>query len=221
MLALCAAACGSDGTYEGATLKLAVAAHSTEPEIAAPGTSSSGLGVERALLSVRELALGGCGDVAPIAATNRTLDLLADPADQLWFDTAVVEYCGLELSLGAQAGGPTELEGRALALRGTRADGTTVELSISAERELGLVAAQPFDAHQLLLGVDLGAWFESVDLEGATADDDGVVRVSETSNFAAHEQFATGLDRAVQLFSDANGNGRLDDDERTPLATTE
>jgi len=211
-LALALLLLGCAGTETGnpsATLELRLRGHSSKPEIASAGAGSA-LAIEQAQVTLDRLELVGCGDTGSVAASDLAVDLLADPADELLFDTSVLDYCGVRVGLSS------------VDITAVRSDGLPVELASTLAMELQLVTsppATPFDASSLILGFDLGVWFDTVDVHGAPAGTDGVVRLDATNNSALLTSFEARTPLALGLFLDDDADGQLDADELVPVAT--
>ncbi len=66
-------------------------------------------------------------------------------------------------------------------------------------------------ANQLLVVFNLDALFAGVDLDAATADSDGVVRINDSSNADLSAQIADNLDSVMEGGEDDDGDGEFDD----------
>jgi hypothetical protein len=213
LLALALLLLGCDGTETGnpsATLELRMRGHSSKPEVASAGAGSGALAIERAQVTLDRLELVGCGQTGSVAASDLAVDLLADPAYELLFDTSVIDYCGLRVGVSS------------VDITAARSDGLPVELASTLAMELELVTSPPgtpFDASRLILGFDLGVWFDTIDVHGAPAGTDGVVRLDAMSNTALLTSFEARTNLALGLFLDNDADGQLDADELVPVAT--
>ncbi len=65
--------------------------------------------------------------------------------------------------------------------------------------------------NQILVIFDLDALFAGVDLDGATADADGVVRINDSSNSDLAKQIASNLKSVMEAGEDHDDDGEFDD----------
>jgi hypothetical protein len=200
---------GPGGGTPGATLELRILSHSTEPDVTT-GAGTGSIAVKRAQASLSRLELVGCGDTGSIETSDLNVNLLGDPPFEVLFDTAVIDYCGVRVGL------------RSVDLTARGSDDVAIELvsALAADFELATSPpATPFDASRLVLGFDLGIWFDTVDVGGAAAGADGVVRLDAANNTALLASFEARTNLALGLFLDHDGDGQLDADELVPIAT--
>lgn len=192
-------------------LTLTVSGVTTEPDVAKIGEPRAGLGVSRAVLSTTSLRFEPCqADVDELLLGPRSYELLADPAPSERVTTAVQELCRLELEIGpAGASSPEGVPKRA-ALYVEAQNDSGDQLSFESDETSTLrFATDPgasFGREPLLLGIDFGVW---------------LANLAEQDADAASERLAAQLQDAAALYVDANGNGELDDAERTPLLTSQ
>ncbi len=66
--------------------------------------------------------------------------------------------------------------------------------------------------NQILVIVDLDALFAGVDLDAATADSDGIVRINDSSNPDLAKQIARNLKSVMEVGEDDDHDGKFDDD---------
>jgi hypothetical protein len=141
------------------------------------------------------------------------------------FESGVKEYCGVRLEIApAASGAPPELEGLAVHVFGTRSDGVPFE--IESTQTLTVVvestpAGTPFDARHVVLGLDLATWFDGADVHGATTNADGVAFVDHATNPDVLTAFEANTSLAVALYADPDHDGIVDEDEMTPIATSQ
>lgn len=176
--------------------------------------------LDRIALNVGSLSLLPCDAAAPaVTFAAGEYDLVQGDALEAM---GRLELCGLRLELiPANADGRELPMGVAMYLHGLRSDGSEFDVVSSSPRTLQLSAEQghAFGTQPLLLGFDLGHWFSGVDVHGVHTGADGVVHLDATLNPAPLTAFETQTSVAVGLYVDANGNGRLDAEERTPIAS--
>lgn len=152
---------------------------------------------------------------------------LLDPqpvAELTDLESPVPAYCRFEVRWEVMADppaapAPAELLGASILIKGNRGDGTPFVLRSDRNDELRLDAVNGQftidDAtNALFVGFDAKRLFAGVDLEGAIADGDGIIRIEPGSNDAQLADFDDNLDYASELFDDDDGDGRLDPDER-------
>ena len=153
------------------TVSLGLAAFSSAPESASFGMAQGGLLVVPCDPAREALEPSG-GDY----------DLLAAQTEEVEGD---LELCSLRLALEPSSSESPELPlGMAIYLHGVRADGSEFEvLSGSAQTlELDAAADAPFGSEPLVLGFDVGVWFQGVDVHGAHSGADGIARLDTTLN---------------------------------------
>lgn len=230
--ALAASGClGSESgspSFEG---ELAYDAYSSEPAVAALRAGEQGAVVTQVWLVLGdvtfvdnnhcgepETAHGhadglGAGDHAPKAAART----------RFWLP--IGEYCGLRLPLlraadddTLPAGAPDELRGHSIMLAGElpEQDGTPFAITSKLERTLSLVADHSSfelgpDSARVLLGFDVAAWLDGIDLAAAPRDADGRIAISEDSSPELLQRFEDNLAQGVDVFLDPDGKGSFED----------
>jgi hypothetical protein len=208
------------GNPPGGVVSLGLTAFSTAPDVAAVGTSAGGLSIDRVVLGVHQLVLVPCAAGATeLALDSGEYDLTdGNPAEVM----GPRELCGLRLLLApAQKAGRDLPAGVAMYLHGLRTDGSTFDMESTTARALSLnsPAGTSFGSEPLLLGFDVGRWFTSVDVHGAHAGADGIAHLDASLNPTLLAAIEDQTVASVRLYADSNGNGTLDDDERTPVAS--
>jgi hypothetical protein len=102
---------------------------------------------------------------------------------------------------------------------GQRKDGS--EFSLTSAQKLTLdfdpTTVTKLDARNLVLGVDLEAWFANADVNGAELTDD-VALIDADHNADALAAFEDATSSAFALYVDADGDGTLTSDELEPVA---
>ena len=91
-------------------------------------------------------------------------------------------------------------------------DGNSDELEFEVENETGFVL-DGGAANQMLILLNLDVLFTGVDLNTATADNDGVIRINESSNVDILETIASNLDHILDAGEDDDEDGDIDEDE--------
>jgi hypothetical protein len=94
----------------------------------------------------------------------------------------------------------------------------TVEYSNSDELEFEIENDSGFNleagvTNQILVMFDLDALFAGVDLNAATADNDGVVRINRSSNADQASAIDANLDQILDAGEDDDDDGDIDDHE--------
>ena len=188
---------------------------SSEPERidvdAEPGATS----VESVWLSVERLRFVRSDDCdtgveqeieAPAEFTTDAADPLPDPiAARLPADG----YCRVRMRLDAIddiGAAPDTLLDHALLVTGERQDGVPFQIRVEDDIDIDIRTATPIALDEantsLVVAIDLAVWLDGVDLDTATIDGDGVIRVDETSNTALADRIADQIDDAVDLLDD-------------------
>lgn len=183
--------------------------------------------VDTAWLAFRELKLrpaASCEDRAQVEVTGPlAVDLLGPiPPALRDLETPAGGYCRLELrwhKVSAPiAGAPTELEGVAVYVGGTRRDGK--RFIIRSERNDALELRARGGAFQiepsisgLIVGFDMQVWLAGVDLEGAVVGAGDVVRIERGQNEAQLTRFEQNVAASAKLFEDQDGDERLGENE--------
>lgn len=233
MLALLAAASLPSGCSSGTETgnpsfraELSYTAYSSQPlqvSVREPGTPAV---VDSAWLDLASAALvtaGTCGAPAPATETIPALgigDHAAGKHNATLFQLAAGSYCSFDLpfvladSNALSGDAPAELVGHSLLLEGTLADGSPFTISSAATPIVHLVAdAGSFEISKeqpnVLIAFDVAIWLSGLDWANATRAA-GAVRVSVTENPALLAQFEGNLALGVALYSDRDGDGKLD-----------
>lgn len=136
---------------------------------------------------------------------RRTLDVPASP------------YCRVVVPLEPQP--DPELGGSSIVIEGMTADGDPFVLRSGVDAELEVESrAAPFMlddvVDELVLSFDLARWFAGVDVSAAVVGGDGTIRIDDANNEALLDVFEENVEDALELYDDADGDGRRDDDER-------
>jgi hypothetical protein len=214
LLGLGVVACGGPSVADIAQQRvmLTVRGVASDPDVAAIGEPAAGLGVTRAWLRTRAVTFAACrADTEALTLAPRDYELLNDAAPSEEITTAVDELCGLHVEVGASGeAGDGSSKDTTLHVEGTDADGNafTLESDGTASLDFETDAEASFGEQPLLLGVDVSKWLADVPLTEDEAE-------------AASEQLLSRLKSAVALYVDRDGDGKLDDDEQTPIATSE
>jgi len=188
---------------------------------ALPYDANGGLEVEEAWVSIGWLELGPCSnDYGSIGEENWPANLLFDPPSRLDFGTGVLDYCAILLELRPSPSDSTPLEGLTAFVHGTRADGAPVVIETRSALDVN-VAGPSFNVSNVALGFDLATWLADVDVDAAELDAEGVARIDEAHNRELQSAFEAGLVRAPSVYQDYDRDGRVDEDELTPVATPE
>jgi hypothetical protein len=85
------------------------------------------------------------------------------------------------------------------------------ELEFEIEDEAGFQIDEGA-LNQMLIIIDLDALFADIDLSNAVADEDGVVRINDTSNSAIAAAIAQNFESFMECGEDEDGDGEFDDD---------
>ncbi|RLD20560.1 MAG: hypothetical protein DRI71_10240, partial [Bacteroidetes bacterium] len=84
------------------------------------------------------------------------------------------------------------------------------ELEFEIENEAGFFLDES-TLNQMLILIDLDAMFTGIDLNSATADVDGIVRINGTSNTDLATLIAQNLDSIMEGGEDDDDDGEFDD----------
>ncbi len=213
MLALSTGCSSGDDNYDEGGGELVITPLSRD-------ATSNGFTIDTAELSFGSISLDPCiSDAALLRTRNFSIDLLHEPAPSVGFVSSVTDFCGVTVEL-APATSPDlpELYGATARFQGTSADATAFTLTSAFDITLAFGSDKPLDAMNLVLGVDLDAWFKSVDLTNAEISDDGVL-VDADHNSDVLATFEQATSTAVALYDDANADGALTAAELVPVAT--
>lgn len=195
-------------------ITLTVQGITSAPELVAIGKPpEAGIGVSRALIRASAVSFEPCSDdIASLKLAPRGYELLHDPAPSETVTTAVREYCGLQLRISSTTENSADDVPEGATLYVEVKDDSGDELVLQTEETVTLAfrteAGESFGAEPLLLGIDVAAWLADVPLDEEERD-------------GASERLHQQLPAAAALYVDANGNGELDEDERTPLLESE
>jgi hypothetical protein len=188
--------------------------------------------VDAAWLAFRELKLrpaAACEDRTAIEVNGPlAVDLLGpipDPLRNLPADPG--GYCRVEFKWhkvsGVLPGAPAELNEVAVYVGGTRRDGRRFVIRSERNDTLELRGrGGSFSIEPTLVGLFVGfnmqLWLNGVDIDGAIAGPDNVVRIEKGRNEAQLEVFERNVATAAKLFKDRNGDGQLNSDESVDTA---
>ena len=229
--ALCALTSGcSSGTETGNPsfqAELSYTAYSSAPSVIGVREPGSRAVVDSAWLDLDTVALIGansCAQADPTALSVPALgigDHASGRHNATLFTLAAGQYCALDLPFvlappaELQNGVPAELERHSIMLAGALADGTrytllsatTPRVRLSADSGSFEISA---NSAQTLIAFDVAQWLANLDWTGATRID-GAIRISADDNPALLAQFESNLARGIELYRDADGDGKLDD----------
>jgi hypothetical protein len=183
-------------------------------------TTSNGFTIDTAELSFSSISLDPClSDAALLRTRNFAIDLFHAPAPSVGFISSVTDFCGLTVEL-APATSPDlpELYGATARFQGTTADATPFTLTSALVTTLSFGSDKPLDAMNLVLGVDLDAWFQHIDLTNVETSDAGLL-VDADHNPDVLATFEQATSTAAALYDDADGDGALTAGELVPVAT--
>jgi hypothetical protein len=219
----------SVGNPPGAEVKLAVvgtggveAASLNEAAIEVEG----GIVIKEAWISLTEIGLhaaGTCGmggespDVpGPIAAELVTGSIY--PEAPLWERPPDESYCAFRTRVSPLSDTisniPLELLGHSALIRGERGDGTPFEARVDVMDLILITGSNGPDFRLgtglvgLILAFDLGAWFDPGLMAAAQATN-GTILISPESNKEIEKDMRQRIPTSSRLFTDANGDGRL------------
>jgi hypothetical protein len=190
---------------------------------ALPDRPPLALDLDEARVSVRSLSLSDCEGVLGEEAVAGPLDLLAADGATLRAIRPERDTCGVILELAPlEASEPSELAGLTLRFSGARADGARFTVSSTLSRHIPLIsrAGASLDTRRLFAAFDLALWLDAADV-GSLPLVDGVVVIDASQNPDALAALDAATVRALAVYLDANQNGTLEVDERTPIATGE
>jgi hypothetical protein len=221
LIALGLAACDSTGVGNPGTVSLAVVADDTPAPDAGAGSEPMLLD---AIVVVEAIRLVHCDGGAatmmgPFAVNLVTGEVNPDRPRPV---PAGGEYCGLEAPLG-EAVRPASIAGRSVFFHGRRTDGTEFYLFASVEGTLRVRARSgkmtvPAGGASWLWGLRPRRWTsrDEIDtLPTVMQGDRNVVLINADRHPALFDAIRRRLGGLSALYDDANGNGLLDDDERT------
>jgi hypothetical protein len=220
----------SVGNPPGAEVKLAVVGTgSIDPPPSEKVQSidvGGGILVEEAWVSLTEIGLhaaGMCGvsDGSPDVPGTIAAELVTGsiyPEAPLWERPAGESYCAFRTRLSPLSAPidntPEALAGHAVLIRGTRGDGTPFEARIDLTDVILITGSKGPDFRLgtglvgLILAFDLGSWFSPGMLDAAQVTD-GSIAINAASNKEIEKSLRLRIPASSQLFTDANGDGRL------------
>lgn len=197
---------------ESSEVNISLFAVASAPDVAGIGNGSEegGLSVHRAFIATSSMTLVPCNeDAAEIKLKPGAYDLLAPPLVGETVNTAVNELCALKLALAplgsdAPEGAP---ENAATLIDAENESGEALELIGENPDTVVLEAVDgvSFGPLPLLLTFDVSIWLDGVSHEPDMTDEASEVMAAQTA-------------LAMTLYEDTNGDYRLDDDEKTPIA---
>jgi hypothetical protein len=205
------------------TGSLSYTGFSSEPERVGLRQVGTELTVRQAWLDLDEVTLlagGGCGlaDGASLTLPGIGVgDHAAGVHVVTRFEATSAAFCTLDLPFvraAAPSGGPDELAGNSVLLRGDLADGTAFSIASRQTPVVELEAGNGgfrLEAEQarILLAFDFAAWLAGLDFAAAERLD-GVISVDRERNVALLEAFEQRLSGGVSLHRDPDGDGTLE-----------
>lgn len=182
--------------------------------------TSSGFTLDTAELSFRSISLDPCiANAALLRTRDFSVDLFHDPAPSVGFISSVTDFCGVTVELApATSSDLPELYGASARFQGTTPDVTAFTLTSTVDATLSFKTDKALDAMNLVLGVDLDAWFKNLDATSAVTSDEGLL-IDAADNPDVLATFDQAASAAFGLYDDANGDGKLTDSELVPVAT--
>lgn len=225
-------ALGCTGTESGSPSfegELTYDAYSSEPAVAALREGDKGAvvtGVWLVLGDVTFVDNNHCAE--PETAPGHADALGADDhataaAARTRFWLPIGEYCGLRVPLlradedELPDSAPPELAEHSIVLLGElpEHDGAPFLIASTVERTFALEAEDSSfelgpDSARVLVGFDVAAWLDGVELDAQEPDDDGRVLVSEDAHPDLLERFEQNLADGVGAFLDPRGTGRFE-----------
>ena len=213
-------------SFEG---ELSYDAYSSEPARAALREGEQGAVIEQAWLVLGDVTFVDNNHCAEPARAEGHADGLGAgdhaPLDgaRTRFWLAIGQYCGLRLPFeragkrGLPKGAPPELSGHSIVLAGRLPEREDMPFLIASklERTVELLPASSFelgpDDARLLLGFDLGAWLEGVELDAIAPDEDGRVLITADTQPDLIERFEDNVAAGVGVYFDPDATGMIDD----------
>ena len=214
-------------SFEG---ELAYDAYSSEPARAALREGDQGAVVEQAWLVLGDVTFVDNNHCAePEQAEGHASGLGAGdhaPADgaRTRFWLPIGQYCGLRLPIERAGerdlpeGAPPELAEHSVVLAGRLPERDDLPFLIASrmQRTITLEADESSfelgpDSARVLLGFDVAAWLDGVELGAIEADDDGRVLISEDAHREQLERFEDNVAAGISVFYDPDGEGRFED----------
>ena len=195
-------------------------AHSSDPARAALGEPSGGALVEALWLNLGDAELELCAGAAITLPGIGVADHAGADAAMDAFLGEEGRYCRARLRFELTedgGGGPAELAGRSVLVRGRDAMDRPFEIALALERTVSVTFDAELDlgedAPSLLFGFDVARWVGDLDLASAEADADGVVRVNAESNARLQAAFEAALAGGVELYRDLDADGVAQPDD--------
>lgn len=236
-LTLLALAGAGTAHADDATVRISLAAYSSDPASVGFTSSASGIRIDAIWVSMTDIRFqptSACDapSVPLVTSGPITADLTQRPTSDVSAVLPSGRFCALDLSWrqssGRTQGAPGVLRGASVVVQGRRPDGLRFVLrtrlrSSPRLRALELRGFSLTGATHLILAADIAHWMSGLDL--STAETSGTdtrweVRIDETTNSELLERFQQNLDGGLSLFGDANADRILDEAERAhPLAT--
>ncbi len=206
------------GNPEADEHRLALVVWSTAPDVA-DVVPAGGASIERVALGLHSIDFIPCD---PTAASEPALGepAFAEPTAALdaptVFHLAPGTYCSVVVTLGPVGDEP------ALTVEGELANGTPFALVGEGTSHFTLEGAmESADANGVpgafLLALDVGLWFEGIDLASGTPQQDGVIRIDAATNAQLLTRVENQTAQAATVHADLDRDGALDADEQTPL----
>jgi hypothetical protein len=203
-------ACGGPSVAEVTQehVTLTVRAFASDPAVANVGKPDGGIGVARAYLSASAVSLIPCSGAEQIVLDPRGYELVNEPPYSELVTTAVDEFCGLRVDVDPVDESAAEDVPRGSSLYVAGEDAERKPLTLSSSSSFSLLfetdKSQSFGHEPLILGFDVSTWLAGLPLPEDMTD-------------ASTQLFEEQLYGSAALYADKNGNGSLDEDERTPL----
>jgi hypothetical protein len=227
LLAFAALGCAS-GTETGnpsLNASLSFSAHSSKPDAVAVREGAAPVLVSAVWLSLGPVALvegEDCSASSPrfeSAALGVGNHAAAQPG-HTDVSAEASSFCALELeftpSVELPQSAPTALSGRSIAVAGELADGAPFLLVSGFEGRVAVPAVDTSFALSeaqaaMLLGFDLAAWLEGIDLDAVPREDDGSIVIDAERTPELVALFDAALPVGLELYRDRDGDGRLDE----------
>ncbi len=212
VLALGIAACtGTETGNPGAGPSSELRFVATETPVSSDPTPT----VTEAYLGVRSVIAIACDTGSTSLAGPVAVSLISSTSAAV--SLSEVSCCGIAVELEPQdIGSEGATERASVLIRGTVEDGSPFVLSSSASHTLTLSPITPplvIDSEsRWLLTLDVGVWFDGLDLSGAQAGADGI-RIDSDSNPELLTDVEARLGTAVALRRDLDGDGQVDPED--------
>jgi hypothetical protein len=167
--------------------------------------------LSRARLRLSAMELVPCrSGAASVVLEPRSYELMSTPAPSEVVSTSVPELCSLRIELEPDSNVEGQAGEATLWVEGIATNGLArlFFANFTASLTFATDSAHSFGEQPLLLGIDLPKWLGDLPLNDTVNDDN------------SSEDLAAQLKDAAALYVDKNGNGRLDENESTPLLTS-